>query len=149
MTILGDYWDCFGNSRVYHHTLSSSLLYGLREALSLIVKEGLENVIRRHQLCAQRLQKGLKELDLELFVQDERVRLTTVTGIKVPNNVNWRRVSEYAMKKYKVEISGGLGPTACKIFRIGLLGYNATFENVDLALKVLKEGLEYGYSSKL
>ena len=49
-----------------------------------------------------------------------------------------------------MEISGGLGPTANKVFRIGLMGQNATPEKVDLVLKVLKEGLEnVGYKPKL
>ena len=52
--------------------------------------------------------------------------------------------------RYKVEISGGLGPTAGKVFRIGLMGQNATPEKVDLVLKVLKEGLEsVGHKPKL
>ena len=49
-----------------------------------------------------------------------------------------------------MEISGGLGPTAGKVFRIGLMGQNATPEKVELVLKVLKEGLESaGHKPKL
>lgn len=45
--------------------------------------------------------------------------------------------------RYLLEISGGLGPTANKVFRIGLMGYNATPEKVDLVLEILKESLDY------
>ena len=58
--------------------------------------------------------------------------------------------SSIILFRYRVEISGGLGPTANKVFRIGLMGQNATPEKVDLVLKVLKEGLEsVGYKPKL
>ena len=58
--------------------------------------------------------------------------------------------SSIVLFRYRVEISGGLGPTANKVFRIGLMGQNATPEKVDLVLKVLKEGLEsVGYKPKL
>lgn len=99
MTVLGDYWDCFGRSRVYHHTISSQLLYGLREGLAQIVEEGLENVIRRHQECAQRFYRGLDKLRLQPFVEDVYKRLPTVTSIKVPECVDWREVVAFAMKK--------------------------------------------------
>ena len=143
MTILGDYWACFGRPRVYHHTISSTLLYGLREGLSLIAKEGIENVFNRHKLCAQRLHKGIQAMGMEFLVKNENARLPTVTAIKVPDNIDWMTVTGYAMKHYFLEISGGLGPTANKIFRIGIMGYNATNDNVDLVLKVLEEAIKY------
>ncbi|KAF5273958.1 hypothetical protein FQA39_LY01073 [Lamprigera yunnana] len=148
MTILGDYWACFGRPRVYHHTISSTLLCGLREALALAAEEGIDNIINRHQQCAKRLHDGIKALHLELFVDEESSRLPTVTTIKVPDGLDWTLVTTYAMKKYMVEISGGLGPTANKVFRIGLMGYNATNEKVDLVLKVFKEGINYAKEVK-
>jgi alanine-glyoxylate transaminase/serine-glyoxylate transaminase/serine-pyruvate transaminase len=143
MTVLGDYWNCFGRPRVYHHTISSQLLYGLREGLAMIAEEGLDNVMKRHQACAERFYRGLEKLELEPFVEDVHKRLPTVTSIKVPNNVDWRDVVTYAMKTYSVEISGGLGPTANQVFRVGLMGYNATLTNVDLVLEVLQEALDF------
>ncbi|EFA09724.1 alanine--glyoxylate aminotransferase [Tribolium castaneum] len=142
MTVLGDYWDCFGRSRVYHHTIASQLLYGLREGLAQIAEEGLESVNRRHQECAQRFYRGLERLRLQPFVTDTYKRLPTVTSIKVPDGVDWREVVAYAMKNYSVEISGGLGPSANKVFRVGLMGYNATPEKVDLVLEVLEKALK-------
>ncbi|RZB77501.1 serine--pyruvate aminotransferase, mitochondrial, partial [Asbolus verrucosus] len=148
MTVLGDYWNCFGRSRVYHHTISSQLLYGLREGLALIAEEGLENVIKRHQICAERFYDGLKRLRLQPFVEEVHKRLPTVTAIKVPNCVDWQDVTAYAMKTHSVEISGGLGPTANRVFRVGIMGYNATLENVDLVLEVLEESLEFAKLKK-
>ncbi|XP_069683970.1 alanine--glyoxylate aminotransferase [Periplaneta americana] len=143
MKILGDYWACFGRPRVYHHTIPVSLLYGLREALSMFVEEGINKCIARHQTCARRLHDGLERLGFELFVEKKDARLPTVTTIKVPKDVDWRLIQEYTMKKHRVEISGGLGPTVGKVMRIGVMGYNATPEKVDLTVKAVGEGLDY------
>ncbi|XP_075154374.1 alanine-glyoxylate aminotransferase isoform X2 [Haematobia irritans] len=141
-TLVGQYWNCFGGSRIYHHTISSTLLYGLREALAQICDQGLQSVINRHKQCSERLQKGLAELGLEMFVPNASVRLPTVNTVKVPMGVDWRKVADYTMRKYNLEISGGLGPTVEQVFRIGLMGENATFERVDLVLNVLHEAIQ-------
>ncbi|XP_066993748.1 alanine--glyoxylate aminotransferase [Anabrus simplex] len=148
MQILGDYWACFGRPRVYHHTISSTLLCGLREGLALIAEEGLENCWERHQSCAKQLHAGITELGLELFVKRPCIRLPTVTTISVPAGLDSKLVSDYAMKNYLLEISGGLGPTLGKVMRIGLMGHNATPAKVDITLRVLKEALDYARKSR-
>lgn len=99
---LGKYWNCWKNNsgRIYHHTISTTLLYGLREALAQVCTQGLENFILRHQRCAERLQKGLQEMNLELFVKNAVCRLPTITTIVIPKDIGaWRKICEYAMKK--------------------------------------------------
>ena len=86
--------------RVYHHTGPVNTFYGLREGLALLAEEGLENCWRRHRVCADELQRGLKEMGLEMFVPDHAARLPTVNTIKVPEGVNWQAVSAHCMKKY-------------------------------------------------
>ncbi|XP_067634263.1 alanine--glyoxylate aminotransferase isoform X2 [Eurosta solidaginis] len=140
--LVGQYWNCFDLPRIYHHTISSTLLYGLREALAQVCAAGRKNVITRHQECSHRLQCGVQDIKLEMFVPNANDRLPTVNTIKVPTGVDWRKVSEYAMTKYNLEISGGLGPTAEQVFRIGLMGENATFERVDLVLNILHEAIQ-------
>lgn len=76
-------------------------MYGLREALALFCAEGIEASVARHKVAAERLYSGLTAIGLELFVEREADRLPTVTAIKVPTNVDWKKVSEYAMKKYR------------------------------------------------
>ncbi|XP_058455490.1 alanine--glyoxylate aminotransferase [Malaya genurostris] len=141
MMLVGDYWGCFGRPRIYHHTISCTLLYGLREAIALACQEGLPAVIARHQDCANRLYRGLEAAGFELYVE-RKDRLATVTTIKVPPGIDWTKVSQHAMKNYLVEISGGLGPTAGQVFRIGLMGLNATTERVDRVLQVFKESVQ-------
>jgi len=141
---LGQYWNCFeGKGRVYHHTGPINLIYGLREGLAILAEEGLEATWERHRMCAEKLYKGLESMGLECFVPQAGARTPTVTTIKVPAGVDWKAVTVYAMEKYKLEIAGGLGPTAGKVWRIGLMGQNAKLEKVDLALKVLKEAIDH------
>ena len=83
----------------YHHTISSTLLYGLREALAMICHETMSLCIRRHMDCSFKLQQGIYKAGLEFFVDAPQDRLPTVNTIKVPLGVDWQKVSQYAMKK--------------------------------------------------
>jgi len=141
MMLVANYWGCFDEVRRYHHTAPINLVYGLRTAVAEVAKEGLENVVARHQRNALRLHKGLEELGLELFVKNPKLRLPTLTTVEVPENVDWKFVVDHLMNKHRIEIAGGLGPTAGKIWRIGLMGYNSTEENVDMVLAALGEAL--------
>jgi alanine-glyoxylate transaminase/serine-glyoxylate transaminase/serine-pyruvate transaminase len=145
LNLVGDYWGWFG-SRSYHHTGMVSMWYAMREALALVAKEGLNEMWQRHQAVHEQLWEGLRKMGLEPFVEDPKDRLCTVNTIKVPNGVDWAAVCKNAMDKYEVEISGGLGPTAGKVWRIGLMGYNATPATVELVLAAFHDGLlQQGY----
>lgn len=98
--------------------------------------------------CSYRLQTGITAMGLRMFVNKAQNRLPTVNTIVVPPKVDWLKASQYAMKTYLLEFSGGLGPTAGKVFRIGLMGVNATPEKVDFILKVLKEALQQQQSER-
>lgn len=143
MNHLANYWGCDGEGRKYHHTGPISSVYALREGLARLADVGLENSWSIHKNCAEMLHEGLQKLGLDLLVKDKEARLPCVTGVVVPSDVKWKDVTDYAMKKYLVEIAGGLGAQAGKIWRIGLLGYNCTPDNVRLVLRALGEGLEH------
>jgi alanine-glyoxylate transaminase/serine-glyoxylate transaminase/serine-pyruvate transaminase len=139
---LGEYWNCWpGKGRVYHHTGPVNSMYALREGLAILAEEGLENCWRRHRVCADRLHEGLDQLGLQLFVTNPAARLPTVNTIKVPEGVDWKAVSDYCMQKHLVEISGGLGPTAGKVWRIGVMGNNANIKTISKVLDTFKEAL--------
>jgi len=146
MNLVGDYWGWYG-SRSYHHTGMVSMWYAMREALALVAEEGLENMWKRHEDVHKQLWEGLSALGLEPFVEDPNDRLCTVNTIKVPEGVDWAAVCKNAMDKYNVEIAGGLGPTVGKVWRIGLMGYNATPANVALVIDAFADGLKK-YSKK-
>ncbi|XP_022253760.1 serine--pyruvate aminotransferase, mitochondrial-like [Limulus polyphemus] len=147
--IFMDKWEMF-NFR-YHHTAPITGLYTLREALAQIVEEGLEHCWQRHQQCAELLYEGLENLGLELLVKKKENRLPTVTTVKIPSHISGKKVTDFCMKEYSLEIAGGLGPTAGKVWRIGLMGNNCKPQNVSFVLTTLKQALaETGFpSSKL
>lgn len=148
MNLVGDYWGWYG-SRSYHHTGMVSMWYSMREALALVAEEGLDAMWKRHQSVHEQLWAGLSEMGLKPFVEDPKDRLCTVNTIKVPEGVDWAAVCKNAMDKYEVEIAGGLGPSAGKVWRIGLMGYNATPATVELVLAAFKDGLtKQGYLPK-
>ena len=150
MNLVGEYWGVDdGVGRKYHHTGMVSNVYALREALAMLAEEGLESSWRRHLASAQKLWRGLEALGLELFVPDPKEWLPTVTTVKVPHDVEWSAVTKYMMEhgwveiEIEVEIAGGLGPTADKVWRIGVMGFNAKLANVALLLEALKEALDH------
>ncbi|GBF78811.1 alanine--glyoxylate aminotransferase family protein [Aphanothece sacrum] len=137
MNLLSRYW---GEPRTYHHTAPCNMNYGLREALTLIVEEGLENCWQRHRTNAELLWEGLADLGLNCHV-DLEFRLPTLTTVRVPDGVDAKAVSSKLLKEYNIEIGGGLGELAGIVWRIGLMGYNSRPENVILLLEALKKAL--------
>ena len=121
LNLVGDYWGWFGG-RSYHHTGLVSMWYAMREALAIVSEEGLVASWARHEAVHKQLWEGLTAMGLEPYVANPEHRLVTVNTIKVPAGVDWAALCKNAMDKYNVEIAGGLGPTAGKIFRVGLMG---------------------------
>jgi len=148
MTLVGNYWGCFDEPRRYHHTGPINLVYGLRAAVTEVAKEGLENVVARHQQNALKLHRGLEAMGLQLLVKNPKFRLPTLTTVEVPEGVDWKFVTDHLMNKHKIEIAGGLGLTAGKVWRIGLMGYNSTEENVNRVLAAIAEALSLWEQAK-
>ncbi|MFM7086143.1 MAG: pyridoxal-phosphate-dependent aminotransferase family protein [Cyanobium sp.] len=137
VTLLNQYW---GSDRVYHHTAPVNMNFGMREALRLLAEEGLENAWARHRANAERLWAGLERLGLELHVQPE-LRLPTLTTVRIPEGVDGKAFSRHLLDRHGIEVGGGLGALAGRVWRIGLMGYNSTPENVDLLLNLLESEL--------
>jgi alanine-glyoxylate transaminase/serine-glyoxylate transaminase/serine-pyruvate transaminase len=137
MGLLTKYW---GEERVYHHTAPINMNYGLREALRLVAEEGLEQRWQRHQANAELLWQGLEELKLVCHV-DKEFRLPTLTTVRIPEGVDGKAVARKLLNEYNLEIAGGLGELAGKVWRIGLMGYNSRPENVLLVLEALAQVL--------
>jgi alanine-glyoxylate transaminase / serine-glyoxylate transaminase / serine-pyruvate transaminase len=135
MTLLGKYW---GSDRVYHHTAPVNLYYGLREALRLLAEEGIENSWQRHQQNAEYLWAGLEEMGLKLHVERE-FRLPTLTTVQIPPGVDGKEVSRKLLHEFNIEIGGGLGELAGKVWRVGLMGFNSRQDTVDRLLEALRQ----------
>ncbi|NIV93012.1 aminotransferase class V-fold PLP-dependent enzyme [candidate division KSB1 bacterium] len=136
LTMIANYWE--EGNRAYHHTAPISMNYALREALRLVQEEGLKARFERHQQNSQALIAGLQELELAPFV-DEAIRLPTLNAIKVPPNVDEAKIRRTLLNDYNLEIGGGLGNLAGKVWRIGLMGESSTKANVVYLLAALKE----------
>lgn len=149
--LVGEYWNCFPDrKRIYHHTICSTLLYGLREAIAIFIEQGgLEISWNQHAKVSKRFHDALEKRGFELFLTDTKHRVPSVTSVKVPSGVDPVKVLSFAMQKYKFEFGGGLGPTAGKIFRIGLMGSNATQELVDRSVKILEEAVNASKDPKV
>jgi len=137
MTLLSKYW---GKERTYHHTAPINLYYALREALRLVAEEGVENSWQRHQKNVEYLWQELEDLGLSLHVQRE-FRLPTLTTVCIPEGVDGKAVSRQLLNEYNIEIGGGLGELAGKVWRVGLMGFNSRKENVDRLLEALRQVL--------
>lgn len=132
------YW---GKERTYHHTPPVSLIYAMREALRLVLEEGLEARWERHAQNQQALIAGLEAMGLKLFVTNPADRLVTVTAVNIPDGVDDRKVRQQLLDEFNIEIAGGLGPVKGKIWRVGLMGYSSQKPNVLLFLAALEKTL--------
>ena len=132
VSLLNKYW---GSDRVYHHTAPVNMNFGIREALRLLSEEGLENSWRRHRNNAEKLWNGLENLGLKLHV-DTGLRLPTLTTVRIPEDIDGKAFTLHLLNNYGLEIGGGLGDLAGKVWRIGLMGYNSTSKNVDHVLNL-------------
>ncbi len=137
VSLLNQYW---GSDRVYHHTAPVNMNFGMREALRLLADEGIEQAWQRHRRHAESLWAGLESLGLELFVP-EGLRLPTLTTVRIPEGVDGKAFSLHLLNQHGIEIGGGLGALAGKVWRIGLMGYNSQQENVDRLLNLLESEL--------
>jgi alanine-glyoxylate transaminase / serine-glyoxylate transaminase / serine-pyruvate transaminase len=135
MNLLGKYW---GSERVYHHTAPVNLYFGLREALRLLAEEGIENSWQRHQQNVEYLWAGVEDLGLKLHVQKE-FRLPTLTTVCIPEGVDGKALSGRLLNEFNIEVGGGLGELAGKVWRVGLMGFNSRKEPVDRLLEALRQ----------
>lgn len=129
-----------GGGRTYHHTAPTAMVASLDAALTRILDEGLEHVWARHAVAGQRLQDGLQELGLELFAA-EGYRLPELTAVKVPEGVDATAFRMLLLERHDLEIGAGVGAYANSVWRIGLMGPNATPERADLVLDVFRDTL--------
>lgn len=137
LSLLEDYWL----RRKYHHTLCSSLLLAVREALVALEEEGLEARWSRHRRCHEELLAGLLALGLELL-PPETERLWNLNAVRVPDGVDEAVVRRRLLDQASIEIGAGLGPLAGKIWRVGLMGEGATPEIVQQFLTAFEQALE-------
>ena len=139
---LESYWS---QTRAYHHTSPISMTYALREALRMLMEEGLEPRIKRHARVASALRAGLEAMGIALLA-DPEYRLNPLTTAVVPEGVDHAAVRRTLLNDYNIEIGGGLGDLRGKAWRIGLMCDGARETNVFSLLSALEmtlSGLGY------
>lgn len=137
MSAISKYW---GKERTYHHTAPINMNYGFREALRLVAEEGLEARWERHRKTAELFWEGLAAMDLTCHVPHEH-RLPSLTTVRVPDGIDAKAVAGRLLNEYNIEIAGGFGQLAGKVWRVGLMGFNSRPENVLLLLDALEKVL--------
>ena len=135
MSMVRKYW---GSDRTYHHTAPISMIYALNQALKVIMDEGLTARFERHGLNHRALVAGVEAMGLSMLV-DQAYRLPMLNAVCIPDGVDDRAVRGALLKEHCIEIGGGLGPLAGKIWRIGLMGHSCTQENVLRLFGALEE----------
>jgi alanine-glyoxylate transaminase/serine-glyoxylate transaminase/serine-pyruvate transaminase len=134
LKLLSEYLE---GPRRYHHTAPISMFYALREALAVIAEEGLQARFERHRNAHLRLVAGLENMGLAMHVAEGH-RLWSLNTPRVPEGVSDLEVRKALMAKHGIEVLGGFGPLAGKVFRIGLMGVLATAKDVDVLLEALR-----------
>jgi alanine-glyoxylate transaminase / serine-glyoxylate transaminase / serine-pyruvate transaminase len=138
MSMVKDYW---GAERKYHHTAPINMIYGFREALRIIIEEGLERRFERHLLNHYALVAGIETMGLSMLVPKSE-RLPMLNTICIPDGVDDLKIRKALLNDFGIEIGGGLGEFAGKIWRVGLMGHTSRRRNVLLFLSVLETVLK-------
>jgi alanine-glyoxylate transaminase/serine-glyoxylate transaminase/serine-pyruvate transaminase len=138
LLLLERYW--VERPAAYHHTAPILGIYALHEALCQALREGLEERWARHEEAARHLQTAIEGRGLELLADAEH-RLAPLTAVRVPEGVDGKAVQAQLLRDHGIEIGGGLGPDAPSMWRIGLMGRNASVETADRVLAALDAAL--------
>ncbi len=137
LAMIMDYW---GEERLNHHTEATSMLFGARECARILLEEGAEKVIARHELNGQALAAGLTAMGLKLY-GDQSYRMTNVVGVYIPAEVQGEAVRTQMLNDFGIEIGTSFGPLVGVIWRIGTMGYNARKSAVLQTLACLEQTL--------
>jgi alanine-glyoxylate transaminase/serine-glyoxylate transaminase/serine-pyruvate transaminase len=138
------YWDwrpmLSANAKgVFPYTPATNLLYGLREALSMLQEQGLEQVFARHARHAEATRRAVRAWGLELLCLDPREYSSSLTAVLVPESLDADALRAAVLERYDLSLGNGLGKLAGRVFRIGHLGdFN------DLMLAGTLCGIEMG-----
>jgi alanine-glyoxylate transaminase / serine-glyoxylate transaminase / serine-pyruvate transaminase len=134
LLLLERYW--VERPAAYHHTAPILAIYALHEALRSVLTEGLEARWQRHAEAAAHLQAAIESRGLELLADPEH-RLAPLTAVRVPEGIDGKAVQARLLREHGIEIGGGLGPDAPAMWRIGLMGRNASIHTADRVLSAL------------
>ena len=126
----------------FPYTPATNLLYGLREAIAMLLEEGLENVFARHKRLAAAAREAVTHWGLEVLCQDPAEYSPVLTAVLMPPGHDADQFRKVVLEKCNMSLGSGLGKVAGKVFRIGHLG-----ECNELTLLGALSGVEMGLSA--
>jgi alanine-glyoxylate transaminase/serine-glyoxylate transaminase/serine-pyruvate transaminase len=138
------YWDwepMLADNRAgfFPYTPATNLLYGLREAIQMLLEEGLDNVYARHARHAEATRRAVEVWGLEVVCRNPAEYSGSLTGVMMPEGYDADQLRKVILERYDLSLGTGLGKLKGKIFRIGHLGdFN------DLMLAGTLSGVEMG-----
>ncbi len=130
-----------GSARTYHHTAPTAMVVALHAGLGALLDEGLEASWARHEACGRALRAGLDKLGFAPFAQEGH-RLPQLCTVWVPDDVDEAALRGALLDRYGIEVGGGLGDYAGRVWRVGCMGHTARPRNVALLLGALGELLD-------
>ena len=137
LAMIMDYW---GDERLNHHTEATSMLFASRECARLLIEEGVDSAIARHEVNGRALAAGLEAMNLKLY-GDQSHRMNNVVGVYIPEAVEGEAIRTSMLLDYGIEIGTSFGPLQGLIWRIGTMGYNARKDAVLSTLSCLEQCL--------
>lgn len=118
---LARYFKYYEESKHTPFTPALPLLYAYREALTIMLEEGLENVFKRHKTCSDALYSGLSAIGLTPFAKKED-RSISIIALNYLNGLEDKTFRDTLAEKFKVLVAGGFGNLKGKVFRVGCMG---------------------------
>jgi len=118
---LARYFKYYEESKHTPFTPALPLLYAYREALSILLEEGLENVFNRHKICSDALYSGLSAIGLTPFAKEED-RSITIVALNYLDGLEDKTFRNTLAEKFRVLVAGGFGNLKGKVFRVGCMG---------------------------
>ena len=128
-----DYW---GPRRLNHHTEATSMLYAARECARVLLLEGRDEVIARHELAGRAMLAGVRGLGLGVF-GDVAHKMNNVVAVEIPG-VPGDAARSALLEDFGIEIGTSFGPLHGRVWRIGTMGYNARKDAVLTTLAALE-----------
>jgi alanine-glyoxylate transaminase/serine-glyoxylate transaminase/serine-pyruvate transaminase len=116
------------------------MVYALREALLLVHEEGLEARWARHAVAHEALRGALAELGFERLAPDGE-QLSSLLCVRVPAGADEAAVRGRLLSEHGIEVSGGLGPLAGEVWRVGVMGEGARFAPQALLVEAVAKEL--------
>lgn len=129
-----DYW---GPRRLNHHTEATSMLYAARECARVLLLEGRDAVIARHELSGRAMLEGVRGLGLAVF-GDVAHKMSNVVAVEIPAGVPGDAARAALLEDFGIEIGTSFGPLHGRVWRIGTMGYNARKDAVLTTLVALE-----------